>query len=377
MLYKQAYVIIGSAILSYIVLAKAAQSPFINHGNLDTKHTFVVLIRSQSALTMYTADGIPNVSMGGSGYVVNDTITLGLSETKSVLSAGNPKPVVVKVDQVSESAVVAVTLLEKGAVLRPTSEPVRQTKTSGTGSGAAFLLMWTETTAVGGKSQATYCTGAAIAKRAILTAAHCLKGHESASFDYYTDVFPDLTGKPAGSAHGTKEKPPFTYPKLSDLLPYKTTARGCGPCYDSNNNLHDIGLLFPDNEIDEKVIVQLQPPGRLDWGSIIGSQKNNPIIFSGYGLVDPEVKDGLRYRAAGSWHVDRADDWTISWSQEPTATVQSTCDGDSGGPAFLEPKMGHPTILAVTSTGDSGVCSSGTSTRVDPYRSWIDKKLKH
>jgi hypothetical protein len=87
---------------------------------------------------------------GGSGYVVNDTVTF------TAVNGG--RPVVVKVTAVSSGAVTAVSVLDPGSgiavlpvgqnVLSPTSVTLTQASTSGVGTGAAwsFVPAWGWTT---------------------------------------------------------------------------------------------------------------------------------------------------------------------------------------------------------------------------------------
>jgi hypothetical protein len=73
----------------------------------------------------------PTPSAGGSGYVVNDTISL-------------TNGVILKVATVTAGAVATVTIVSAGQITGgPTpTNPVAQVSTSGSGSGAAFSLTW-------------------------------------------------------------------------------------------------------------------------------------------------------------------------------------------------------------------------------------------
>lgn len=74
------------------------------------------------------------VSLGGSGYVVNDTI---------VLDAGTfVTPVTVKVDAVTLGVITAVSIVTAGNYSAIPSNPVDQDTTSGVGINAKFTVTW-------------------------------------------------------------------------------------------------------------------------------------------------------------------------------------------------------------------------------------------
>jgi len=214
------------------------------------------------------------------------------------------------------------------------------------------------------KDNTIFCTGTVIAKRTILTAAHCVKGYESeiASHFTYSNEFELKACKDPECKSNQKKLVDGTFPGKDSKGP----AYGCSFCYDDTTYLHDIGLLYLAEDADAAAIrplpIDLNAFPRMS--AIIGVE---PLTFSGYGLANSNDTSTIGQRLMQDWPADRADDWTLYYKTNtkinPSDT--NTCRGDSGGPALY-----NDIVLAITSNGDK-TCTIGASTRVDSHLKWI------
>jgi hypothetical protein len=82
-----------------------------------------------TAIAQECTQALVVVGQGGSGYVLNDTITL-------------PAGVIVKATTMTAGAVASVTIINRGSTTAPPANPVSQVSTSGAGTGAKFNLQW-------------------------------------------------------------------------------------------------------------------------------------------------------------------------------------------------------------------------------------------
>jgi hypothetical protein len=200
-------------------------------------------------------------------------------------------------------------------------------------------------------SRGNFCTGALIASKIVLTAAHCVQpGADYKIVEYDADKQPSLQDVKSVAIH-----PAFN---MQAMLAHRATA--------------DVALL------------QLGSPAKGKTPSTLG-MPNIPIIvggrftIAGIGVtVRGDGKSGGTIRVAGLVATGKPGTLQIRLVDpinQGTRDGLGACTGDSGGPVF-EDKQTGPAIIGVVSwsTGPNGSAGCGGLTGVTPltlYRDWL------
>jgi hypothetical protein len=200
-------------------------------------------------------------------------------------------------------------------------------------------------------SRGNFCTGAMIAPKIVLTAAHCVQpGSEYKIVEYGADRQPSLQDVKAVAIH-----PGFN---MQTMLAHRATA--------------DVALM------------QLEAPARGKAPAVLGAP-NIPILvgsrftIAGIGVtVRGDGKSGGAIRVAGLVATGKPGTLQIRLVDpvgQGTRDGLGACTGDSGAPVF-EDKQTGPAIVGVVSwsTGPNGSAGCGGLTGVTPltlYRDWL------
>jgi hypothetical protein len=200
-------------------------------------------------------------------------------------------------------------------------------------------------------SRGNFCTGALIAPKVVLTAAHCVQpGADYKIVEYDADKQPSLQDVRRVAIH-----PAF---KMAAMLAHRATA--------------DVALLQLDSAAKGKT------PSTLDLPNIpimVGSR----FTIAGIGVtVRGDGKSGGTIRVAGLVATGKPGTLQIRLVDPVhlgTSGGLGACTGDSGGPVF-EDKPSGPAIIGIVSwsTGPNGSAGCGGLTGVTPltlYRDWL------
>jgi hypothetical protein len=199
-------------------------------------------------------------------------------------------------------------------------------------------------------SRGNFCTGAVIAPKVVLTAAHCVQPGADYRIVEYGTGQPTLQGIKSVAIH-----PGF---RMEAMTAHRATA--------------DVALLQLDAPAKGKVAATLGMP-------TIPIQVGGRFTVAGIGVtVRGDGKSGGTTRVAGLVATGKPGTLQIRLVDpvgQGTRDGLGACTGDSGGPVF-EDKPNGPVIIGVVSwsTGPNGSAGCGGMTGVTPltlYRDWI------
>jgi secreted trypsin-like serine protease len=216
--------------------------------------------------------------------------------------------------------------------------------TADTGDSAVVLLYMT----VPGQQGASLCTGEVISPHVVLTAAHCTGGEDPTVTNTVYHVYPG---------------PDLTKATAADLLPVKEAH--FNPQFSVNNleGGNDIGVVILQNAMPTTITPLTMNRTSLDAPSMDGKQ----VRFVGYGLDNATAQTGAGVKRQTTTTMA---DHTASLLHF-TDGLHETCNGDSGGPAFMT-MGGKEVIVGLTSFGDVNCAQGGYDTRVDALADWVD-----
>ncbi len=192
--------------------------------------------------------------------------------------------------------------------------------------------------AVGALTQrgASFCTGTVVAKRLVVTAAHCLDGVRASNIRFVL---------------GPNASAPQAQLGVARAIAH--------PQYDARRITNDIGVLVLSSD------APVAPIALND--AMSSSWVGRTLTFVGYGATNGVTGRGGGVKRAVDIAVSQVGSTQFSYADR----TKNTCFGDSGGPAFARDAAGALTLVGVTSYGDQTCSRYGVDTRVDVYRSFI------
>jgi trypsin len=175
------------------------------------------------------------------------------------------------------------------------------------------------------------CTGTMVSDRLVLTAGHCF----------------DLSRDPSRYqvAFGADSRRPLVRDGVTEIW--------IDPAYDPGSLQGDAALVL---------LAEEAPAGAAPWPlaprSLDGAE-GATLRLVGYGLTDdPDEPVGIKRE--GTARLTSLESWSFVLEASPS----QTCNGDSGGPAFLEID-GQEALVGITSSGDPACAGYGRDTRLD------------
>jgi secreted trypsin-like serine protease len=241
------------------------------------------------------------------------------------------------------ATVLAVSACAEPWVSSQESEIVGGTIDTGDPAVAAVLIQMPDGTTV------AICSGTLISKRVVLTAAHCV--------DINDPKIPGAKAKQVFFGNNVEGSP------MALINVAKTTFHpGFSEARIADGN--DIALL----------LLERAPPSSIA-PLPINRQSATPHVGASIRLVGFGITSGGRHDDGTKRQVTSTlddVDGMLLWVLSPT---RNTCNGDSGGPSFLN-IGGREVIAGITSFGDDDCIQAGAYTRVDLFASsFIDPWL--
>jgi len=180
------------------------------------------------------------------------------------------------------------------------------------------------------------CTGTLVAPRTVLTAGHCVEQADPSSLSF---------------GFGAAED------QLEQVVQVVSAVQH--PNWDSQQLANDVAVLTLAEDAPVQR-VSMNPKMDSSW---VGKT----VTLVGFGVTDGPSQTGFGTKRMVDVTIDQVDATSLHYTTEQGKTA---CNGDSGGPAFVE-ENGNLLVVGVTSYGDEKCQEFGVYTRVDAYLDFI------
>jgi secreted trypsin-like serine protease len=203
-----------------------------------------------------------------------------------------------------------------------------------------------------------HCTGTAVAKRTILTAAHCIHDFEQQIKDKRMTFI--VGASVTDIQYGPLPIIDGTYPRGNDPIQYNPLSY-----------IHDVGLLFAANDIPEAFPASKLHQGNPAWSDV----EKQHLLFVGFGYNSTSDGDlvGVGIKREADWIPSDTDDWRFYYNSKD----KHACMGDSGGPAFYMVENTQELLLVgITSVGQGDCTGIGADTRIDAHQAWLGGHIR-
>jgi V8-like Glu-specific endopeptidase len=187
------------------------------------------------------------------------------------------------------------------------------------------------------------CSATLVTPRILLTAGHCVAEEEGATFRVF----------PGNDDHTLNSR---------DLL--SVSAAVFDPQYGDVTQGHDLALIV----LSSPMAVAPIPINRASVGGALGKTAR----YVGYGVTNGERGTGSGIKRQASGEIGFVNKDLIGMG----ANGHLTCNGDSGGPLFMDTGSGRESLIGVTSFGDETCVENGFFMRLDTQLAWVDEQIK-
>jgi hypothetical protein len=213
------------------------------------------------------------------------------------------------------------------------------------------------------------CSGTLVSPTVVVTASHCV-----AFLDDFAIERLFVTNDPTLAADANAIIPLASIAHLSPvatlhLNPAYKEAMGTDLYREDVSALvvSDAASLSRPGGID---LPRLPTAGLLDQLQAAKALDSTPFTVMGYGTEQQLVGGGPKTfpesneRRSAVLYANSLNPQWVHQAQKLKADTGGACYGDSGGPSFIS-NAGHPTLVAVTSTGDMPCWATNVSSRID------------
>ncbi len=192
----------------------------------------------------------------------------------------------------------------------------------------------------GGGQYEQFCTGTLVGPKTVVTAAHCINAYGN-QYDYFVN-FGTYASQPTRSI--------------------KMASQTADPLYNkATGDSHDFGVIQLMTAVTDVT------PIALNTTPLTQADVGRSIRHAGFGVTSG-AQQGSGIKRQVTYSVRQVTAALI----ESGASGKQTCNGDSGGPAFMVmPGSSAEVLVGVVSFGDQNCSMFGEDGRVDVAAAWI------